>query len=239
MKQSYFLTSSFASASALALILGLSPPVAHSAIFQINGLLTGDTRPGNPDNLFVNVTITGNTDSNVASWLVDINSPLHPDIKLDEFYFNMSGSATDYNFSNFDPTGWAIQAPGTIQGGGAGGVTFMFETLDPAGQPNALDVTNSQDLTFTMTSLTGNFTPASFLDAPLTITNVGSGQLGVHLQSLTTTEVNCGSNPCSDSGFAFGGYGTPPQEIPEPGTLALLGLGLLGFGASRRYKKKK
>lgn len=33
--------------------------------------------------------------------------------------------------------------------------------------------------------------------------------------------------------------GPPSQEIPEPGTLALLGLGLLGFGASRRYQKKK
>jgi hypothetical protein len=39
---------------------------------------------------------------------------------------------------------------------------------------------------------------------------------------------------------SFPGDGGPPsQEIPEPGTLALLGLGLLGFGASRRYQKKK
>lgn len=30
---------------------------------------------------------------------------------------------------------------------------------------------------------------------------------------------------------------TPPQEIPEPGILALLGLGLLGIGAARRQKK--
>src|SRR5687767_8528614 len=113
---SYFLTSSFVSSSALALILGLSPLVAHSTVFTVNGLLTGDTRPGNPDNLFVNVTITGDTDSNQAFWTVDINSPAHPNIKLDEFYFNMFGSASDYTFSGFDPTGWTVSSPATVRG---------------------------------------------------------------------------------------------------------------------------
>ncbi|MBA4142830.1 MAG: PEP-CTERM sorting domain-containing protein [Nitrosospira sp.] len=186
----------------------------------------------------MNVSITGDTDSNVAFWTIDINSPAHPDVKLDEFYFNMSGLASDYTFSNFSPADWNVQSPATVQG--AGGATFMFESLDPAGPPNAADVTNTQNLTFMMTYAGGNFTTGLFTNAPIALANdAGTGQLGAHLQSLTTAG-NCGtSTNCSDSGFAFGGYdpGTPPEQISEPVTLALLGLGLLGIAATRRRKK--
>ena len=53
-----------------------------------------------------------------------------------------------------------------------------------------------------------------------------------------STPLNNGGNQAGLSHLTFYDTGsTPPQEIPEPGILALLGLGLLGIGAARRQKK--
>ncbi len=159
---------------------------AFATPFTISSTLTGDSRASNPDNLFVNVTITGNTDTNQAIWLVDIDSPLHSRIKLDEFFFNLTGNATDYSFSAFSPTGWAVQNPAT-NAAGSGSADFMFKALDPAGQPNAIDITNSQNLSFTMTYAGGNLSTDNFLLAGEAVSSdlvLGAGQLGAHLQSL-------------------------------------------------------
>jgi len=220
-----------------ALSTALLSSAAFAVPYTITGTLTGDIRPDNPDNLFVNVTITGDTTSNTANWSVDINSPSHPGIKLDEFYFNLTGNAADYSFSGFNPAGWDISSPASVQG--AGGASFLFEALDPAGTPDAADVTNSQSLSFVMTYALGNLSTLNFLNAPTAISNdAGSGQLGAHLQSLDIT----GCTGCSDSGFAFGNYvarqdpDPTPDPIPEPGILSLLAVGLLGMGASARRK---
>ena len=114
MKTGRISTSAFFSASALA--LALMSQGAHAIPFSITSQLTGDIRPDSPDNLFINVTITGDTTSNVAFWTIDINSPLHPNAKLDEFYFNLTGLASDYVFSNFSPVDWPSVRPRLCRG---------------------------------------------------------------------------------------------------------------------------
>src|SRR3569623_2675587 len=137
--------------------------------FQITSQLTGDRRPEYPDYLVVDVTVTGDTTSNLVSWLVDLNSPVHPDMKLHEFYFNVSGNAMDYSFSNFSPLSWTAQVNDVVKGAGAGGTTFTFELVAPPGQPK-VNVTNSESLSIDMTKHAGNFKLDDYLTSPSTTT---------------------------------------------------------------------
>lgn len=210
---------------------------ASASPINISAQLTGDPRLDAPyQNLLINISIIGDTTSNIVNWLVDIASPTHPSAKLDEFYFNMVAPASQYSFSNLLPAGWAVESPATTAGGGNITPTFFFEALDPSGPPNALDVTNTQNLSFEMTKSAGNFTAADFLNAATSCSTnetLGCGQLGAHLLGL---------GPDGEaSGFLFGNFIDelrPPQEVPEPASLALVGLGFLALVAAsrRRYK---
>jgi hypothetical protein len=47
---------------------------------------------------------------------------------------------------------------------------------------------------------------------------------------------SCSGQPCAKLNFASGFYYVDPESVPEPGTLALAGLGLLGFAMTRRRR---
>jgi hypothetical protein len=209
-----------------ALMMGL-PSRAEAVPFTITATLTGDIRPQNPDGLVVDVTITGDTTSNLTSWVLDLNSPAHPNINLGSFYFNLAVNPTLLSFSNFSPSAWSISVDRN-NANGSGGARFQFEANDPPQSSN--NVTNSVNLSFTARLSTGTWNSAMFLDAPLSdgdaIADPGA-QMGAHLRSLSTA----GCPTCNtDSGFASGNY----SSVPEPTSLMLVGLGLAGFAAARR-----
>ncbi len=161
---------------------------APALAFPIEVPLTGDPRPGNPDNLIIDVDIVL-IDADTVEWTIDIYSPLHPNARLDEFYFNMvTPAGGSYSFSDISPDDWLVTTFNPPSQGG-GGIAFNFEALDPSGPPNADDVDNATKLVFRM-NLNGGptFTDSLFLTAGSGCSNdavLGCGQVGAHLQSLT------------------------------------------------------
>jgi PEP-CTERM motif-containing protein len=206
-------------------------PGASAEPFTLTTTLTGDFRLENPDNLFVDITVSGDTTSNALSWTVDINSPLHPTAVLDAFAFNLAVDPALVTFGSFSPSAWSVTSSADNVAG-SGGADFNFAANDPAGSTN--NVTNLVNLTFTSTLSSGTWSPSIFFNAPL---STGGGvpepgaQLGAHLRSLSTA----GCTGCSSSGFATGGW-TPTASVPEPSTLLLYGMGCLGAAALRRRR---
>jgi hypothetical protein len=223
--------------------------VAYAVPFEITAQLVGDPRPGNPDDIVIDVTITGDTDNNFVDWVVDLNSdPPHTNAFIGEFYFNVTGDPSDFSFSLIDPDDWTISTPASTVGGG--NIVFLFEADD---DQNNHEVDNDTNLTFRMTTSAGNFSPSDFLDAGTDCSNdatLGCGQLGAHVQGLTA-----GAGQ-SDSGFVLGSYQQTPTEddgtgdltdvpdgtddltdtpVSNPATLLLVGAGLVGlWGWGRR-----
>ncbi len=218
------------SLSVLVVLLACEIP-AMAVPIGINAILAGDPRVGNPDDINLLVSITGDTTSNLTSWTVDLDmAATHPTARLGEFGFNLLGAASDYTIGGLSLP-YSIDTNDNLQG--SGNASFLFTLTNPAGMVN--DATNAVSLFFTVTKNTGNFSLSDFLQAGSSCSNdnvLGCGQLGAHVLAL-----NAGQGE-SDSGVALGTYEGEPTTVPEPSGLLLFATGL-AFAARRCFLRSR
>lgn len=167
-------------------------------------------------------------------------SPLTSDGNLDVLYFNMTDGVlgTDFNIDNIAPN-WTFASAG-------GGIQFDYVGYadNAPQQPNRVGPQESLVFDFVFTDaflarVSDPFTLWTGSDESMGQGAGGgedSGQVAVHIQSLETSE---GSDLLASNWDSNGGGGGPPQELPEPGTLLLLGAALLGLGMVSIHRRKK
>jgi hypothetical protein len=112
-----------------------------------------------------------------------------------------------------------------VDGGGLYDIWFDFDIAPPADRFLGGD------------TVVFDFTMAGLVEADFDFLATPQGGNGPFKTAAHIQGIGPSANDSTYVGTTNGGGGTPPEEIPEPASLLLLGMSLLGLAGVRRFKK--
>ncbi len=196
----------------------------QAALFEIDFTTAGafsGTAPGAPgsNTVFATAIFDDHNSSGSVTLTMNVLNNLSAGAYVNDWYFNVaSAPLAGINFVSGVSAATVENGTNAFKADGTGG-DFDFAFHFSTSNPGELGQGHTSVYTLTDTGLTANAFNSVSISDPLGAGN-GGYLSALHVQGY------------GDSVWIAGGPGGNP--VPEPATLALLGLGLLGIGAMRR-----